>query len=233
MDFQFNSQNSQQNSSVGSDRLQRAIERNRQKQMKRMYKDAVEIKAAESVGPAKVVPESWSSPRSKTASNQITDIVPTRRSVGKPEEFDFLDRPTSRTRSTRSSSVSYPVAKTTSRAVTKTTTKRATSRTSRKAESKLSEWGLKAGWVILGVLCLRLIFSNGGVIDYYNKKSLINNQISELDSIKVENKNILKDIDLLAHDRSFQKRMVREHLGFISSDEYLILFGSAPPTSAR
>jgi len=231
VDFQFNSQNSQQNSSVGSDRLQRAIERNRQKQMKRMYKDAVEIKAAESVGPAKVVPDSWSSPRSKTASSKVTDIVPTRRSVGKPEEFDFLDRPTSRTRAR--SAVSYPVTKTTSRAVTKTTTKRATSRSTKKSESKLSEWGLKAGWVVLGVLCLRLIFSNGGVIDYYNKRSLINNQVSELESLKMENKNILKDIDMLAHDRSFQKRMVREHLGFISSDEYLILFGSASPASAK
>lgn len=49
----------------------------------------------------------------------------------------------------------------------------------------------------------------------------------------MENKNILKDIDMLAHDRSFQKRMVREHLGFISSDEYLILFGSASPASAK
>lgn len=223
VDFQFNNQNqSSSSSTIGSDRLQKAIERNRQKQMKRMYKDAVEIKSASTDTP-KSPTQNWVPPKRETiVEATTTSVVPTRRTVGKPEELDFLDRPVTRTRA-RTTTVNYPVAKTTSRATTKTTTKRATSR-SRSSDSPLNMWAMRIGWAFFGFLFLRLIFSNGGIVDYYNKKSLIASQLRELETIQQENKAILGEIDMLSHDRSFQKRMVREHLGFISSDEFLILF---------
>ncbi|GAB4009911.1 MAG: hypothetical protein Fur0010_01440 [Bdellovibrio sp.] len=221
MEFQNNNQFSSDSSAIGSERLRRAIERNRQKQMKRMYKDAVEIKSATSTGPASPQ-QTWTPPPRKETIVESTAVVPTRRTIGKPEELDFLDRPITRTRA-RATSVNYPVTKTTSRATSKTTTKRATSR-SKSSDGPLQIWGMRIGWAFFVFLFLRLIFSNGGIVDYYNKKSLLNNQLSELETIKLENKAILAEIDQLSHDKSYQKRMVREHLGFISSDEFLILF---------
>ncbi len=207
-----------QSSSVGSECLKKAIERNRQKQLKRMYKSSVTDGATDSAA-SSVIPDDWKSPP--------TSRPATRKRVARVDDLEFLDRPSPRSRSTLRSTA-YPVS----------TTKRATrtTRTRKKASQLLTKWqrlGIKGAWIFLLLLTFRLVFSQGGVVDFYGKKATIANRLSELEAIKKENKTLLKDIDLLAHDRAFQKQMVRENLGFISSDEFLILFAKDSSSSSK
>ena len=71
---------------------------------------------------------------------------------------------------------------------------------------------------------MRLIFSDGGVQDYYAKKDVLQGRFDELARIEGENKVLLKEIALLKKDPQYQKKVVRDHLGYIARDEYLILF---------
>ena len=79
-------------------------------------------------------------------------------------------------------------------------------------------------WIFCAILLLRLIFSDGGVSDFYDKKQKLVNREEELSRIKKENDHLIKEIDLLKHNSVFQKKIVRDHLGYIAYDEFLILF---------
>ncbi len=137
-----------------------------------------------------------------------TSAVVTRRTVARPDETDFT--PTKRPPRKVSSQISY-----------------ATNGSKKKAkplDPTLVTYLVKGCWVFCAIMVLRLIFANGGVTDFYSRKSILNDRLSELDRIKKENMQLVREIERMQSDTSFQKKLVRDNLGFIAADEFLILF---------
>lgn len=230
MEFSFEnerprSSSSSSSSAIGSDRLRKAIERNRAKQAKR----AGQASRASAAPPA----DEWSLPgsspsRTTTRAASRTSSRGTRRTVGSADNVEFT---TALRKSSRAPApVNYSEAKTPTVVSRKTTRKvTATTRTTRsKTKSKLlkntNEYVVKGIWVFCALLLLRLVFSDGGVRDYYAKKDVLQGRFDELARIQKENRDLVKEIDLLRKDARYQKKVVRDHLGYISKDEYLILF---------
>lgn len=83
----------------------------------------------------------------------------------------------------------------------------------------------KFGWMICGCLILRMIFMESGIIDYYKMEDTIQNKIHSLKLVKKENRELSGEIRKIKTSPRYQKKMAREHLGVISSNEYLVIFG--------
>ncbi len=83
---------------------------------------------------------------------------------------------------------------------------------------------VKAAWVFCVLLVLRLIFTQGGVIDFYHQVEVLNKKKLEFQQIKSENSALAKEIYKMRNDHLYQKKIVRDNLGFIAEDEYLVLF---------
>jgi cell division protein FtsB len=203
-------------SSLGSDRLRKAIERNRAKQRKRT---------------GSAPDTSWSPPSSGTGS---------RRSVANADNTEFTTK--IRKGVSRSpAKVSYAGAS--AAAATATTASRTTSRlrkpaattsvtkfsstaksTRKKILIKPNIYLVRGIWIFCAFLLLRLVFSGGGIIDYYDKKDFMARRVATLKRIKKDNELLVNEIDKIRTNTSYQKKIVRHHLGHIAKDEYLILF---------
>lgn len=85
-------------------------------------------------------------------------------------------------------------------------------------------WLPRIGWSVVGLLVLRLIFMDRGVMDYFTSESKLQDKRDELQGIRKENKEITAEVQKIKHDRNFQKQLAKEHLGVIAADEFLILF---------
>ena len=85
-----------------------------------------------------------------------------------------------------------------------------------------------AGWCFCLFLLLRLIFAQRGVMDYYSRKASFHRKEMLFRQLIVENNSIEKEIKLMQDNYQYQKQLVRDHLGFIAKDEHLILFDSNP-----
>tara|TARA_R110002072_G_scaffold64203_1_gene159029 strand:+ start:1817 stop:2500 length:684 start_codon:yes stop_codon:yes gene_type:complete len=202
--------------SLASDKLRKAIERNRAKQAKRAGNSSSGLPRQE----AKVVNDGWNLPNSETSrSSRASSSTASRRKVAKVGEVEFTQP--IRTKRKSPSTVSYGTGKalTRSSARPKARTKKA------KAREK-SDLVIKGIWVFCSFLMLRLIFSEGGVMDYYSRKQVMNEKVKQYQLIEEENKGLLREIDLLRKNPRYQRKMVREHLGYIAKDEYLILFAA-------
>ena len=88
-------------------------------------------------------------------------------------------------------------------------------------------------WVLGLFLLLRLIFSNRGILDYYNMDILLQNKTSHWQSIHIENQELRKEIVRLHKDPLWQKKITKEHLGVISSEEFVILFAQEKPQKSN
>jgi len=84
------------------------------------------------------------------------------------------------------------------------------------------------GWCFCLFLLLRLVFAQRGVMDYYSRKASFNRKEMLFKQLIVENNNLEKEIKLIQDNYQYQKQLVRDHLGFIAKDEHLILFDSNP-----
>ncbi|MCO4754011.1 MAG: septum formation initiator family protein [Bacteriovoracaceae bacterium] len=82
----------------------------------------------------------------------------------------------------------------------------------------------KAGWLVCFCVFLRLIFMDRGVSHYYQMQDTLESKKVELELIKEENAELVKEIHEIKVNPSYQKKVAREHLGVIAQDEYLILF---------
>lgn len=104
-------------------------------------------------------------------------------------------------------------------------------RTSKKAknESQYVDYFVKACWVFAFILLGRLVFSNGGVVDYYQSVSGHQDKLYQLERVSAENKMLSQEIKKIQNNSSYQKKIVRDHLGYIARDEYLILFQKETP----
>ncbi len=134
-------------------------------------------------------------------------ITATRKTVARPDEAELI--PVKRATRKVASHVSYT-----------TGNKKKT----KELNPTLVNYLVKGTWFFCGFLVLRLFFSSGGVVDYYNGRSLLNDRILELKRIKKENMALVSEIERMQLDASFQKKLVRDNLGFIAADEYLVLF---------
>jgi len=131
-----------------------------------------------------------------------------RRSVAKPEDTEFV--PVKRTPKKVASQISY------------TTT--STRKKQKSMDPKYVTWLVKGSWIFCGLMVLRLIFATGGVTDFYSQKSTVAERVGELSDIKKENMTLVREIERMRSDAGFQKKLVRDNLGFIAADEFLVLF---------
>lgn len=89
-------------------------------------------------------------------------------------------------------------------------------------------WFVKGSWLFCIFLVARLVFSEGGVVEYYQKTSNYSQKAFELETTKQENIELMKELESIQNDGKYQKKLVRDHLGYIARDEYLILFSKNP-----
>jgi hypothetical protein len=187
---------------LASERLRRAIERNRAKQRRR------------------------EAPASSDLPSGVTNI---RRGIATANNVEFTSELTSPTPKPPVP-IKYVSAK-----------RKVTARRKKPTSSALPQWleasspldyFVKACWIFAFVLVGRLIFSTGGVVDFYSKKSLIAQKVHEKNLVIEENASLVVELEMIKNDQAYQRKLVREHLGFIGVDEYLILFQSErrPPS---
>ncbi len=91
-------------------------------------------------------------------------------------------------------------------------------------ETKVSRGLVYFGWAFCLFLVLRLTFAGGGIIDNIKKASVLSDKKDELTFTEQENIALGKEIGLIEKNAAYQKKLVRDNLGFIASDEYLVLF---------
>jgi cell division protein FtsB len=117
---------------------------------------------------------------------------------------------------------------------------------SKKSPAKVSYLGLfdwkglsagerfsKAGWIFVCFLFLRLIFMDSGIIDYIKMEKRLEARLSTLKQIQKENDDLKNEIDLIKNNSGHQKKLVRDHLGAIDSNEYLLLFPTETESSSN
>jgi cell division protein FtsB len=95
----------------------------------------------------------------------------------------------------------------------------------RKSAATKFEWSwTKAGWMVCGALVLRLIFMEGGVVDFNSMENTLVKKEYTLQSVRQENADLIQEIHKLRTSPQYQKKITRDHLGVIAKDEYLVLF---------
>lgn len=223
---------------IGTDRLQKAIERNKRKQELRGLRSSA-TSFSQDTGSTRARPmgdtievgttsRPWSPPSSNTGNTGSPIRTASRRTAPKPMTSEVaVVSPTRKTVATGDQlEFSTSLRTTPSRAPAKpsyTSAKRKV-KTHKKANDRFSNIMLKSAWAFCGFLLLRLIFSGGGILDYNERKSMLEGREHELENVKLDSQRTLAEIDLIQKDVSTQKKLVRDHLGFIARDEYLIIF---------
>ena len=188
----FNQSYGNSSNSMASERLKKAIERNRRKQTRNMSGSASRLK------------------------KNTVEASATRKSVAKANDNVEFVNLRSKTAS-RAATPSYSRAKT-------TPATRRRRRTKKAVGIHANVWLVRASWIFCTFLLARLIFSAGGMIDYYSNKSALEQKVRDLSNVKIENQGLLIEIEDIKNSHSYQKKLVRDHLGFIAKDEFLILF---------
>ena len=95
----------------------------------------------------------------------------------------------------------------------------------KKTTQKKFTWSWnKISWMFSGILVLRLIFMEGGVVDYNSMENTLLKREHELKLVRQENADLVREIHRLRTSPQYQKKVAREHLGVIAKDEYLVLF---------
>tara|TARA_Y100001970_G_scaffold220501_1_gene270878 strand:+ start:739 stop:1740 length:1002 start_codon:yes stop_codon:yes gene_type:complete len=82
----------------------------------------------------------------------------------------------------------------------------------------------KLSWLVCFILLARLVLSDRGVLDYFSQKKNYEKKIQKLSFLHDHKLDLKKKIKLIKNNKFHQKKLVRDHLGFISKDEFLILF---------
>ena len=91
-------------------------------------------------------------------------------------------------------------------------------------DPKWQSYLVRGCWAFCALMLVRLFFSQGGVLDYYDQSKILSEKKLELEQIKSENLALTKEISRMMSDVGYQKKIVRDNLGFIAQDEFLILF---------
>ena len=225
-------------SQISNERLRKAIERNRARQAERMKNQpqqaSVQPQVQTQTQPEPQAQATFSSTENAQPSmfdrphrttrvrvhervhntnveTANTSAIVTRKSAARPDEADFT--PIKRAPRKVTSQISYSTSGTTTR-----------SKKAKSMDPKLEKYLIRGSWIFCSFLVLRLFFASGGIMDFYSQKSLYQERLTELDRIKKENMQIVREIERMQTDAAFQKKLVRDNLGFIASDEFLVLF---------
>jgi cell division protein FtsB len=234
-DRQQNTQDNSDTSGIANERLRKAIERNRQRQKEREQREQTQTDRPQAARPQFVRPQFQSPPpppppfeqqiNQAAAQENIAEEVqaeeveveevieerrrPTRRTVARPEDTEFV------------------AVKRTTKKVAPTLNYHTTSNSRKKSkpfDPAIISLLTKCAWIFAGFLVVRLVFAKGGVTDFYSQHKVLVQKQSELKHIKDENMQLVREIERMHTDAGYQKKLVRDNLGFIASDEYLILF---------
>lgn len=84
----------------------------------------------------------------------------------------------------------------------------------------------KLGWIICASLLVRLVAMEGGLYDFHAMDNALTEKQAKLESLRVENANIVREIHKIKTSPKYQKKIARDHLGVIAKDEYLVIFSS-------
>jgi cell division protein FtsB len=194
---------------IANERLRKAIERNRARQAERNKNHPPRPDEQASLFDKPQAEEKERNvPPQRPRAQERSNTVVTRRSVARPDEAEFT--PVKRTPRKVSTQVSYATS--------------GSRKKSKPIDPSLVGYFVKGCWLFCGIMVLRLIFAHGGVTDYYSNSSVHNDRLLELDRIKKENMQLVREIERMQTDTAFQKKLVRDNLGFIASDEFLVLF---------
>lgn len=153
------------------------------------------------------------------------ETVATRRSVGHADSTDLIEH---RSSELDSAPIEYldedfEYEEEEEEVVEKRPARRTQTNTKKKTKLKKNLL-VKAGWSVIGLLVLRLIFMDRGVWDYFATENAIKNKKQELSEIHKENASLKTEIAKIQVDKNFQRQLAKEHLGVIAADEFLILF---------
>ena len=245
-DRQQNSQDNSDTSGIANERLRKAIERNRQRQKEREDRELREQQAR----PAQPIRPQFHSPPpppppfeqqinqaanharmaeqraahvvveevENEVENKLEDEVEiepvverpraTRRTVARPEDTEFVTVK----RATKKVAPALNYHTTSSR------------KKSKPLDPAIVSFLTKCAWIFAGFLVLRLVFAKGGVTDFYSQHKVLTQKQSELKQIKDENMQLVREIERMHTDAGYQKKLVRDNLGFIAADEFLVLF---------
>lgn len=224
---------------IGSDRLRKAIERNREKQMKRDamapsrptsdfqrpnenpyprepdrfgqqdYQRPSAARPPSSPRPQGTSPSSYGRPQGSTPSSYQRPSPSSSSSFGRPTS---AARPTSSPRPTTPASRPLP-----------SPNYSGSSLNTPKNPSKLAKYFLRGLWIFSIFLLVRLVFTERGVVEYYGRQGTLNDKFEKLGSIKKANQDLENEIKKIKGDSGYQKFLVRNHLGFIAHDEFIVL----------
>ncbi len=105
--------------------------------------------------------------------------------------------------------------------------------TTSKIKTKFINLVVYLGWAFCFFLLFRLVLADRGVWDYYHRYGRFQAKEQSMEFVKKNNLKLQKEISLIKDNSSYQKKLVRDNLGFISRVEYLVLFpqGNASKTN--
>lgn len=69
-----------------------------------------------------------------------------------------------------------------------------------------------------------VIFGNRGVVDYVSRHGVLEEKNNHLKYLARENEDIKFQIYRLQNDKTYQRQIIRDYLGYIAQDEYLAIF---------
>ena len=183
-----------QSSSIASERLRKAIERNRLKQARKQRQQQatpIELARPDLDGEGGV----WSMPAS---SMHIEPHAPRTTYRGTDDNYFTTSLPTKRF----------------TLAVDKV----------RQLGPQLQKKFILFSWLVCGLLALRLLFADRGVIDYYRELGHLEQQQKTLKQYQQANLALAQEVKRLKTDERYQRKMVRDHLGHVAADEFVVAF---------
>jgi cell division protein FtsB len=78
------------------------------------------------------------------------------------------------------------------------------------------------------VILFKMVFAPGGALELRERLSTIDARSREIERMASEQEMLKSEIERLKKDSRYQRQIVRDHLGLISKDEFLIIFPKAP-----
>jgi len=203
---------STENRAIGSEALRKAIQRNREKQAKREKQD-------EANGGSRL-PLPSNSARNRRRDIDLEKMLRSerqgeRKSVGRADDVEFL--PVRKKIRRSGPAMKYSVEKRASK---------------RQLVPKMNNIKKYLVFFALVGLLGRLVFSRGGVIDYYQKEREFQKLALYYQSLLKENQEFHKEIKEFESNPSLQKQVLRDQMNLIGKDEFLILFRQAPATTS-
>ena len=79
-------------------------------------------------------------------------------------------------------------------------------------------------WAICIFFLGVVIFGDRGVVDYMKRHQSFIGKVNQLKFLEKENEEIKFQIYRLENDPAYQRQIIRDYLGYIARDEYLVIF---------